>query len=122
MLPQSEMANRNRKIRRNVRKILKHGQKAAPRHKCKSGRTGGAHSKKLKSLHQHRLTLPVSRPARSSPPMLACGPCDKGASIRMLLGSEFVAEPDRGTERAETATVTHRPVTGSSRMNVWRKW
>lgn len=40
---------RNRKIRRNARKKLKHGKNAAPKHKLKAGRTGSVHRKKTKS-------------------------------------------------------------------------
>ena len=41
---------RNRKVRRNMRKVLRFGREAAPPHKSKSGRTGNAHSRKLRSV------------------------------------------------------------------------
>jgi hypothetical protein len=40
---------RTRKIRRNNRKVIKHGRSAAPSHKLKGGRTGQVHAKKMKA-------------------------------------------------------------------------
>lgn len=40
----------NRKKRRDVNKIIKFGKKASARHTCRSGRTGTAHSKKMRTL------------------------------------------------------------------------
>lgn len=39
----------NRKVRRKVKKVLKHGKKAAPRHALISGRSGHVHSKRMAS-------------------------------------------------------------------------
>lgn len=40
---------RNKRLRRDVRKVLKHGPKAKATHRLKGGRTGQVHSKKLKA-------------------------------------------------------------------------
>jgi hypothetical protein len=44
---------RRRKIRRQMRAVLKHGPSAKPSHRLKSGRTGKVHSKKLQSRRQN---------------------------------------------------------------------
>jgi hypothetical protein len=40
---------RTRRLRRQNKQVLRHGSAAKPSHKLKSGRTGKAHSAKLKS-------------------------------------------------------------------------
>lgn len=65
---------RNRRKRRATRAVMAHGVTAKPRHTAKSGRTGGIHTRKLKSLERTgrrgsaRVVSAMTVPVRSRKP------------------------------------------------------